>query len=131
MLLNNFNSFLILLIMFFVMCSSPGNYDEVKTITEEDYGKTIDVLQNEEFKLILVGNPTTGYSWFIKLIDTLIVKQIGDNYKFEPFSDLDGSPGNCIFRFKTLTLGLTDIKLEYLSDLQAPVDSFQVKIEVK
>ncbi|MEA1927971.1 MAG: protease inhibitor I42 family protein [Candidatus Auribacterota bacterium] len=75
---------------------------------------TIEAAAGEEFSIILVSNPTTGYSWsFAVPLDETIIKLTED--KFIPPDNLrKGAPGKQLWTFQAVAEGKTTISLEYI-----------------
>jgi YVTN family beta-propeller protein len=80
-----------------------------KVITENDSGKCV-VLKNEEiFYLKLRENPSTGYSWQLKLSPGLSV--LSDNYTQDPAPEgYTGVPGTHTWEIKGVAPGSQQIK---------------------
>jgi len=81
-------------------------------ITENDNGKSI-ALQNEEiFYLKLRENPSTGYSWQLKLSPGLCV--LSDNYAQDPAPEgMVGVPGTHSWEIKVVAPGSQQINAIY------------------
>ncbi len=115
------NLFLVLTIGAIVLFAGPGCGDdnllpdqppEKNIYTEND--SIIQVTVGEEFSIILVSNPTTGYSWrFAAPLDNKLLKLTED--KFIPPDNLrKGAPGEQLWTFRRVGDGSTTISLEYL-----------------
>lgn len=83
-------------------------------LDETDDGTTVEVEVNDTFKVVLKGNPTTGYSWtaLISEEDAGILRQVGEP-TYIPDSDLTGAGGTYTFVFEAMAPGEAVLKLEY------------------
>jgi len=86
-------------------------------LTEADNGRTNSVNAGGEIKIVLEGNPTTGYSWDVASFSTNKLQQIGAvEYLQSEQSDGKhrvGAGGKFVFRFKAVGSGQGFIKLIY------------------
>ncbi len=104
-----------------------------KEITKADNGKTIEVAKGSEVKVVLESNPTTGYSWQVKEVDAVILKQVGEA-QFKADSSAVGAGGKETFTFNAASAGQTTLKMEYRRpwETDAPAaETFAVTIVVK
>ncbi|MBU0490493.1 MAG: protease inhibitor I42 family protein [Chloroflexi bacterium] len=102
-------------------------------ITQADNGKTIEVNQGSEVKVVLVSNPTTGYSWQVAEVDAKVLQQVGEA-QFKADSDAIGAGGKETFTFKAAGAGQTTLKMEYKRPWETDVaaaETFVVTIVVK
>ena len=86
-------------------------------LTDADNGRTNSVNAGGEIKIVLEGNPTTGYSWDVASFSTNRLQQIGTaDYLQSEQSDGKnrvGVGGKFVFRFKATASGQGFIKLIY------------------
>lgn len=76
--------------------------------------KPITVKVDQEFKLTLQYNATTGYQWVLaKPLDEKLVKLLGSEYK-RLDSKLVGSGGDMVWTFQALAEGKAEIGLNYV-----------------
>ncbi len=104
-----------------------------KEITRADNGKTVEVARGSEVKVVLESNPTTGYSWQVKEVDTAILKQVGEA-QFKADSSAIGAGGKETFTFNAASAGQTTLKMEYRRPWEKDVpaaESFAVTVVVK
>ena len=121
----------ILLLSFFLIKCETAELSNSQ-ITKAENGKQVSIKAGTDFSLVLDGNPTTGYIWQIKSIDTSSVSQNG-NYEYKSSSGLMGAPGKFTFKFKALNKSRSLLKLYYLRGWEKgipPIDSFKVNIIV-
>jgi inhibitor of cysteine peptidase len=60
------------------LCAKPDTISQNKIITEVDNGNTIHIKEGHTFYLKLKENPSTGYSWQLRLSSGL--NQLSDKY---------------------------------------------------
>lgn len=76
-------------------------------------GESKEVKVEDEFKVELESNPTTGYEWKTTTRpDAAILGLTGDEY-IAPQSSMSGAPGMHVFRFKALKAGKTNMVFGY------------------
>lgn len=103
-------------------------------ITKADNGKTFDVAKGSQFNLTLEGNPTTGFLWETKDLNTAVLKQVGDFAYTADNANLVGSPGKLKFTFEGAGAGTAKLTLIYHQPFDpntAPAETFEVTINVK
>ena len=124
-----------LLIMFFILLSTTActrNGHSPISISEADNGQTIRIQQNDTLVLTLEGNPTTGFSWELDTIDSLILRQVAES-TFTPESDALGAAGHFVWRFEAANTGQTTLRLVYRRSWEtnvAPESIFEVTVIV-
>lgn len=85
---------------------------EKNIYTEKD--SIIQVMVKMEFSIILVSNPTTGYSWsFTVPLDDKVITLTGDEF-LPPDNLRKGAPGKQLWTFRAVGEGETTISLEYV-----------------
>jgi len=104
-------SFVLALVMVNCVFSGPIH------LTEADNGRTNSVNAGSEIKIVLEGNPTTGYSWDVASFSTNCLQQIGAMAYLQ--SEQPGGKhrvgvgGKFMFRFKAVGSGQGQIQLIY------------------
>jgi len=124
-----FKYFLITTIFIFAGCNTP---QEILYLGNDNNGQAIELCQNEEIVISLSANITTGYTWAVSGIDTNYLKQASE-IQYKSSSDKMGSAGEQTFRFQTIAVGQTELKLIYHRPWEkdiAPLDTFYIKITV-
>ena len=105
--------------------------------TEADNGRTNSVNAGSEIKIVLEGNPTTGYSWAVASFSTNKLQQIGavEYSQSEQSGEKHrvGVGGKFMFRFKAVGSGQGHIKLIYrrLWETTASDKVYSVIIDIK
>jgi inhibitor of cysteine peptidase len=75
-----------------------------------DAEATIQVAVGEQFAVELAGNPSTGYTWQVR-VDGRLLELLGQ--EFEPSGDGVGAGGVEVFRLRALAAGETEIACAY------------------
>lgn len=104
-------------------------------LTDADNGTTIEMNLNDQLKIILASNPSTGYSWENTLTEEAILVQEGDSvYVQDPLcgNQVVGCGGTETFSFKAVSTGTGQIKLIYNRswETEEPIDQFEVTVIV-
>jgi inhibitor of cysteine peptidase len=119
------------LVLLLSACGAPGSRS--LTLSEEDAGKTIEMVTGETLTIALQGNPTTGYLWEVESGDAKLLKQVGEG-EFEPDSDAVGSGGKVSLQFEAAAPGEMHLRLVYHRPWEQgvpPEKTFEVTIVVK
>jgi len=101
-------------------------------LRQTESGRTIEIETHDTLKIVLEGNPTTGYLWKTEPWDTSIIEQTGEPV-YKPKSNAIGSGGEYTFHFKALSPGQTVLRFIYLRSFERdvpPLKSFEVKVVV-
>jgi inhibitor of cysteine peptidase len=106
------------------------------TLTEADNGKTVNLNVGETLVVRLASNPSTGYTWETKDLDTQMLEQVGEAAFESPDTppDLVGAGGILVRTFKALEPGTTTLTLVYHRPWEtdvAPLQTFSVTVTVK
>jgi len=102
-------------------------------LTEENNGETVVVQVGQEIHILLGGNPTTGYMWASKGLDSKML-DLAEEPEYEPASDAIGSGGEFDFFFTAKAPGETVVTLEYERSFEknvAPIDVFSVTLVIE
>jgi inhibitor of cysteine peptidase len=84
----------------------------ILVVTQKDNGKTIDLSVGQDFLIQLDENPTTGYRWEVREIDTDLIDRTEDQYSQNLDSETGGG-GVRIFKFTTKKTGQDRIQLKH------------------
>lgn len=68
--------------------------------------------KNQQKKLQLIGNPSTGYTWIYKIEDKSIIN-IEEDVEYTGKEGLVGAPSNFIYTITSLKSGTTNLSFEY------------------
>lgn len=124
---------LALIIFLAALVAACASGSSAQSLTAADAGKTIQLRSGEEFRVVLDGNPTTGYTWQPAADSTAPAALVGE-IGFKPDSNAIGSGGKQTLTFKAGSPGEGTLKLEYRQpwELDAPpADTFEVQVVVK
>lgn len=104
-----------LLLLFLCCCIYPVRHSEgeVMTITKGHSGKTIQLRVSDIFQVELSGTPTTGFWWYIQVMDEDYVEFIKEYTKKSLAEKLDGGRLFGIWKFRAKKVGSTTIKMAY------------------
>ncbi len=78
-----------------------------------DNGKTIKVRAGDQITIVLEGNPSTGYTWEAKNLDTSMFQQVGETEFKSNNPGLIGASGTLTLTFKALKSGSAALTLVY------------------
>ncbi len=120
---------MMILILVIAGCRTP---DGILYLDEKSNGSQVEVVQNEEFLIVLDANPTTGYTWSVQTTDSPTIQQIQD-VEFKPQSERLGAPGKQIFKFRATSVGEIELNLIYHRPWEkdvSPTSVFSVIVKV-
>ena len=103
------------------------------TVSEKDTASTVEMYAGDILKIVLRGNPTTGYTWEVSSVDTAILTKVGET-AFTADGKARGSGGTITMRFRAVTAGQTALKLMYHRTFEKntpPLNTFEVTVIVK
>lgn len=82
---------------------------------EETSGRMAPELAEEDYRVALDGNPTTGYSWQYSMAPTGVVEEAANGY-YQNYHerDLVGAGGTFVFDFKGVKEGTADVTFRYV-----------------
>jgi inhibitor of cysteine peptidase len=124
---------LILLAVVLILATACSPAKQVN-LTAADKGSQVEVRTGEEIVITLDSNPSTGFSWEAKDLDTTMFEQVGDPTYISSNPGLVGSGGTLTLTFKALKTGTATLTLIYHRPWEtdvAPVDTFAVTVTVK
>jgi len=104
------------------------------SLTAANKGSQVGVKAGEQIEITLDGNPSTGYTWEAKDLDSTMFEQTGDPVFNSSNPSLVGSGGTLTLTFKALKAGTATLTLVYLRPWETgvdPIDTFAVTVTVK
>ncbi len=125
--------FIIFIVLALAITTGCGKGTQMK-LTSADNNKTIDVKTGDLVVIDLEGNPTTGYNWEAKDLDTSMLEQVGEPEFKSSDPSLVGSGGSIRLTFKALKAGTTTLNLIYHRSWEkdvAPINTYSVVVTVK
>jgi inhibitor of cysteine peptidase len=117
-----------------IILSTAGCGSGGVALTAKDNGTAVTVKTGDTFTVKLEGNPSTGFTWEAKDLDTSILEQVGDPKFSGGVPGMVGSGGILTLTFKALQAGTTTLTLIYHRPWEtdvAPIDTFLVTVTVK
>ena len=111
-------------------CSSPRSV----TLTDASNGGKVEVRNGGQIIIRLDGNPSTGYTWEAKDLDTTLFNQAGDPVFSSSSPGLVGSAGTLTLTFNALKAGTSQLTLIYHRPWETGVEAintFTVTATVK
>ncbi len=99
-----------------------------------DNGSQVEVKLGGQIVITLDSNPSTGYTWEAKDLDTTMFEQVGDPTFNSSNPGLVGSGGTLTLNFKALKAGTTRLTLIHHRPWETgidPIDTFAVTVTVK
>jgi inhibitor of cysteine peptidase len=95
-------------------------------LAETDNGKEIPLDLGEQLVITLPGNPSTGYSWEVRTMDTAILEQVGEPEFASDNTDLVGAGGLLTLTFEAKKAGSTSLELVYHHPWETDVEPLQI-----
>jgi len=83
-----------------------------RLVTEKDSGAVVELAPGDNLNVVLAGNPTTGYNWYVESVDRAVLLEAGEPF-FRRDSGLIGAGGEVTFSFQAAAPGRTTLKLIY------------------
>jgi predicted secreted protein len=105
---------------------------ESMKLSENDTGKTVEVLIGDELEVILPGNPTTGYVWELSSLDSNNLRP--DKADFIANDKALGSGGMEIIKFHAIAAGTSVVRLIFHRPFEQnmpPLKTFEVTVIIK
>ena len=128
--------FIVILVSLILFSLSACSDTQKNYLTEKNSGDTLNLNIGDIIYLKLDSNITTGYSWELsEKTDSDIISLESSIYETEQQDEkIVGAGGSVTFSFKAISIGQTDLILEYLrpweEDIE-PMDIFILKIIVE
>jgi inhibitor of cysteine peptidase len=107
---------------------------EQVNLTASDNGQKITLFVGQELVIQLPGNPSTGYTWEAKDLDTGMFQQEGDAVFASSNTNLVGSGGTLTLAFRVLKTGPAALSLVYHRSWEtgvAPLQTFSITAIIK
>ena len=123
-----------ILLSIILMLASACTADKQITLTAADEGSQVEVKPGGQIIITLDGNPSTGYTWEVKDLDSVMFEQVGDPVFDSSNPGLVGSGGTLTLTFKSLKAGASTLTLIYHRPWETgvdPLDTFTVAVTVR
>jgi inhibitor of cysteine peptidase len=101
-------------------------------VREQDAGRTIELQPGDRLRVVLEGNPSTGYEWLRADEDSAVLTAAGDP-AFKAEAAMPGSPGMVTLDFAAAAPGQASLTLHYRRSWEAaaPAETFAITVQVK
>jgi len=123
-----------LFILVLVLATACNPVNKTVTLTAADKGSQVDVNVGQQIVIALDGNPSTGFTWEAKDLDTTMFEEVGDPAFTSSNPGSVGSGGTLTLTFKALKAGTSNLTLVYHRPWETsvePIDTFAVTLTVK
>ena len=123
-----------ILLSIILMLASACTADKQITLTAADEGSQVEVKSGGQIIITLDGNPSTGYTWEVKDLDSVMFEQVSDPVFNSSNPGLVGSGGTLTLTFKSLKAGASTLTLIYHRPWETgvdPLDTFTVAVTVR
>jgi inhibitor of cysteine peptidase len=114
-----------------MLLPTTGCASEKAVLTLSDKGGTINIKAGGQIEVQLEGNPSTGYTWEAKDLDTTMIQKVGVTEFSSDNPGLVGTAGTLKLTFKILKTGRTSLTLVYQRPWEKdvePLSTYQVTI---
>ncbi len=121
------------LVALLILATACSSAKQVSLTAADNAGKA-EVQVGGQIVITLDGNPSTGYTWEVKDLDTTMFEQVGDPSFSSSNPGLVGSGGTLTLTFKALKAGTAPLTLVYHRPWETgvdPTDPFTVTVTVK
>lgn len=100
-------------------------------LTENDQGRTCNIIQGDSITIRIPEIPTTGYRWAVSEFNDQVIMFKGSNYSISPEAQIGGG-GSRIIRFLAISPGQSNLilKLEREWDKDNAIKFFEISINV-
>jgi inhibitor of cysteine peptidase len=104
---------------------------EVVDVTAGDAGGTVQLAPDDEVRITLESNVTTGYSWELVGQPDAAVLELVDSTYVEPETELVGAGGEEVWTFRAVGEGSTRLELDYVGPSgETPDEPFALNVDV-
>jgi len=120
-------------ILIFTGCaSSMSQQGNSIHVDESSQGKVISTTINQKVVVSLKGNPTTGFAWHQKVINSALFTLVKKEYIADS-TNMSGSGGVYRFEFLTQRAGKVDLDFEYKRawEDKTSAKTFKVTLDIK
>jgi inhibitor of cysteine peptidase len=102
-------------------------------VTEQEAGQTVELSVGEKLRVILPGDPSTGFGWQLASEDAVVFRQVDDPV-YNADSDALGSGGHFVYNFEAVAVGGAGLRMEYRRSWETGVTAertFELTVVVK
>lgn len=125
------------MVLFVITLLTGGCRANEIRLDDRHNGMQKELTRDQVLFVTLESNPTTGYSWQVDELDQSILRQVGDpEYKLSAPGNppVVGAGGMETFRFETVSVGNTTLKLVYRRPWEKdvpPIKTYTIQITVR
>jgi inhibitor of cysteine peptidase len=100
-------------------------------VRAQDAGRTIELQPGDHLRVLLEGNPSTGYEWLRVDEGSAVLKDAGEP-SFKADANMPGSPGMVTLMFDAAAPGQATLTLHYRRSWESdpPADTFTITVQV-
>jgi inhibitor of cysteine peptidase len=122
------------IIIFALLLGNVGNTlaGETMKLSENDSGKTVEMLVGDELEVMLPGKPSTGYIWEVSSLNSNDLR-LGKT-DFFAHNKAIGAGGSEVIRFHAIAEGESEVKLKFHRSFEPnipPLKTFEVTVIIK
>ena len=124
------SSVLVLLAVLLISMTACSTAKQIN-LTTIDNGSQVEIKAGGKIVITLDGNPSTGYTWETRDLDSTFLEQVGDTAFISSDPGLIGSGGTLTLTFEVLKAGTTTLSLVYHRPWETdvdPIDTFTVTV---
>lgn len=114
--------------------ATPAEAPATLEVTAAENNTSVDVTPGQKIKVVLEGNPTTGYTWAITSSPEFL-KSMGEPvFESEAASGMVGAGGKQTLEFEVTATGSGKLELGYLRPFEKdvpPTETFKLEIVSK
>lgn len=120
-----------------VGCGDKADASDALMLGKDDNGKTFTLKAGDTVKVVLAGNPTTGYTWAAALDEAsaALLRLEGEPEYVQETTDesVVGAGGTFTFTFTALKAGKATLKLIYARPWESvqPLETFEATLTVE
>ena len=92
---------------------------DVRTISESDNGRTVEIAAGEVAEIRLPENPTTGFRWIVASPQPSGCAALARSEYHPPAQSSPGAAGERVWRLRATHSGVCDIELHYMRPWQS------------
>ncbi len=111
---------------------SSGKKPAVVVVTKADADKTVTVSPGQTLKVVLDGNPSTGFTWTVASAPEFLKSEGEPEFASEAASGVVGAGGKQTLTFSVTATGKGPLSLTYLRPWETgtpPAETFKVEVE--
>ena len=96
------------------LCVAAPKPTAHRTVTVTEKNTKVSLAVGDTLLVRLESTPGTGYGWRTVVLDTKLLKQMGEPVMEDSGKKLLGAPEHQVFKFKAIAVGKTALELHYV-----------------